>query len=74
MKNIIHNKILKKKRNYLIKSTKSLLIIVYIIYILINIKDRKKFKKIGIIGLPHSQNIGNNLLNMLYISNYMNLV
>lgn len=36
--------------------------IIILVYLIINIMIRKKFKKIGIVGLQHSQNIGNNLL------------
>ena len=34
----------------------------YLIYLIKIIFNKKKLKKVGIIGLPHSQNIGNNLL------------
>ena len=37
-------------------------IIIILLYLIINIMIRKKLKKIGIIGMKHSQNIGNNLL------------
>ena len=56
------NIILIYKWKYLCNVMKSLLISLYFIYILIYFKNRKKYKRIGIIGLAHSQNIGNNLL------------
>ena len=36
--------------------------LIFLVYLFINIMIKKKNKKIGIVGLPHSQNIGNNLL------------
>ena len=37
-------------------------VFLYLIYLIKIIFNTKKLKKIGNIGLPHSQNIGNNLL------------
>ena len=54
----------KKKQFYLInkKKFKSFIILIHLIYLIGNIKITKKFRKIGVIGLNHSQNVGNNLL------------
>lgn len=41
---------------------KYIIVLIYLIYLIKIIYNKKKLKKIGIIGLPHSQNIGNNLL------------
>jgi hypothetical protein len=41
---------------------KYIIVLIYLIYLIEIFFNKKKLKKIGIIGLPHSQNIGNNLL------------
>lgn len=57
----------------LIRYKKQLKYIGIIAYILINIMIRRKFKKVGIVGLQHSQNIGNNLLKYAMYIKLINL-
>jgi len=51
-----------EKIKYNLKNKIKLKFIIILIYLYINNNIHRKVKKIGIIGLPHSQNIGNNLL------------
>lgn len=60
-KKTCNGKILNLNHSFFVNKQNYKLLIVFL-YLMINIMIKKKFKKIGIIGLSHSQNIGNNLL------------